>query len=250
MGDMTTPQPWERRTGESGPAFDAFVAYRDDPDRSLRAVAQQLTKSGSLIRRWSVRHHWVERACAWDDHVDESRRAAVVETAADMARRHAAQAVAVQQKALLRLASIDPDELGPMDLLRFLVEAQRLEREARALMDSCRPAPDTTEQDTVVALLSDPTTRALAWQLHQSAQTVTTPGDPPADGDRPEGAKPAAGTAPRTQGTAPSDHPAAARPAAEKAAPPAGAGATTGRRQQPPAPRRRRSAASQRPSAS
>ncbi len=45
-----------------------------------------------------------------------------------MARRHVKQAKALQFKAIERLANMDPSELGPQDVLRYLVEATKLER--------------------------------------------------------------------------------------------------------------------------
>ncbi|MBR0060328.1 MAG: hypothetical protein IJP68_02505 [Selenomonadaceae bacterium] len=54
---------WERRRGESYPAYEAFKIYLDK--RNLREVAQALSKNESLIRRWSAKNHWRERADAW-----------------------------------------------------------------------------------------------------------------------------------------------------------------------------------------
>jgi hypothetical protein len=59
--------PWDRRPGESAPAFEAFCVYREaGPQRNVRGVATQLGKARSLIFRWSSAHAWVNRASAWD----------------------------------------------------------------------------------------------------------------------------------------------------------------------------------------
>lgn len=67
---------WERRQGESAKAYQAFVIYRDlGAERSTSKVAQKLSKSEQLIRRWSAKHEWQQRVEAWDaeqqSHADE-----------------------------------------------------------------------------------------------------------------------------------------------------------------------------------
>ena len=52
-------KPWERQEGESDKAFAAFRVYLEmGPKRSIAAVAQECTKSVSLIKRWSKRWDW------------------------------------------------------------------------------------------------------------------------------------------------------------------------------------------------
>ena len=72
-----TRQPWDRRKDESKRAFDAFVLYRDSPDRKLAGVAKALVPpcSTANIGRWVSRHEWQQRASDWDCHVDEEQRA-------------------------------------------------------------------------------------------------------------------------------------------------------------------------------
>ncbi len=69
--------PWDRRPGEGPEAFDAASAYFAlGPGRTIEAVARECTKSASLLRRWSARFGWVERAAAYDDHLATIRQAA------------------------------------------------------------------------------------------------------------------------------------------------------------------------------
>jgi hypothetical protein len=57
-----------RLPAESTPAYAARVCYiTAGPDRNLRAVAQQLHKSLTIIGRWSSRHEWVTSAHAYDE---------------------------------------------------------------------------------------------------------------------------------------------------------------------------------------
>jgi len=58
---MTAIPPWERRSGESGKAYEAFRRFRDAGPGRLLAGARPIE------RRWSARWRWAERAAAWDD---------------------------------------------------------------------------------------------------------------------------------------------------------------------------------------
>lgn len=124
---------WERLPGESAKAYEAFCKYRDMPpgERSLREVARRLGKSETLISRWSSQYRWVARVQAWDDEVDRKAREAHLRTVKEMRERHARLAVAFQQKVAQRIQMIDPDELAPQDLARWLEIATKLERLSR-----------------------------------------------------------------------------------------------------------------------
>jgi hypothetical protein len=68
-------QQWKRLNNESSKAYAAFSIYRDlRIERSLEKVAEECHKSSRLIGRWSSKYHWVERATAYDDHLDEQRQ--------------------------------------------------------------------------------------------------------------------------------------------------------------------------------
>ena len=64
---QTAHGSWERRPGESRQAHRALEAYLGlGQSRSLRAVAKRVGCHLSLIKRWSSKHDWRLRACAWD----------------------------------------------------------------------------------------------------------------------------------------------------------------------------------------
>jgi hypothetical protein len=134
MSSIHQPQPWEHQPGESPRAFAAFCAYRNlGPLRSLRAAAEAFygRLSASVVRQmqtWSGTFNWVERSDAWDLHLDAEARQAKVKAQREMAERHAQEARGLQAKALERLRSLRPEELAPADVLRYLVEAAKLER--------------------------------------------------------------------------------------------------------------------------
>lgn len=65
------PLPWEPQSGESTPAFAAFVEYRDmGAERSLDAVQRKIRKNARLLAKWSGRWNWVKRVRAYDAHLD------------------------------------------------------------------------------------------------------------------------------------------------------------------------------------
>jgi hypothetical protein len=134
MADALPPLPWEQQPGESSRAFGAFRVYRDlGPHRSLRAAAaafygRAATSLERQVDKWSHAFRWVERATAWDGHLDAEARQAQEKARRDMAERHAQEARGLQAKALERLRALRPEELGPADVLRYFVEAAKLER--------------------------------------------------------------------------------------------------------------------------
>ena len=133
---------WEQQPGESSRAFGAFCVYRDlGVSRSLRAAAAAYYQrvSASLERqidKWSSKFRWVERAGAWDRHLDSQARRAQEQARREMTERHVKEARALQSKALERLRTLRPEELQPMDLLRYFVEASKVERLALGEPDS------------------------------------------------------------------------------------------------------------------
>lgn len=148
---MIMDQIWERRPGESARAYAAFCMYRDLPprERSLTRVAEDIAKAStkqrhvaSIRRRlsdWSSKWNWVERAAAWDEERDRIARQAQIEAIKEMRERHASEAMMLQKKALDRLRAMDARELAPNDVLRYLIEAAKLERLARG-------EPETVEE--------------------------------------------------------------------------------------------------------
>lgn len=91
---MAQRRAYDRLPDESSKAYDAFAVYRDmGVNRSTYDAGQKLGKSIAVIQRWSTLHNWVERAAAYDDHVDAEARKLIERDAirrkADMLKRHA-----------------------------------------------------------------------------------------------------------------------------------------------------------------
>jgi hypothetical protein len=170
-------EPWARQYRETGKAYEAFLVYRDlGLSRGAMEVSRRLAKRAELIRRWRKAWAWDERCAAWDAHLAEARDTAwqKAQTAhpdeiALMNARHAQMAQGLQQKALLRLAELRPADLSPPQVLAYLVEAVKIERLARGEAKQDVPEGEEADQDIVVRLLADPTSRGLAERLAAAA---------------------------------------------------------------------------------
>ena len=147
-------EPWERLEGEGVKAYEAFSVYLElGEERSIRAVAKQLNKSTTLIGRWSRTYQWVERTAAYD--VDVQRKAH-----AQMADRHISIALKLQEKALQALKDMDPSEIDPKNLVAFIREATKLERENRMELEADTAPGKANEQadSSLAAVISE------AWE--------------------------------------------------------------------------------------
>jgi hypothetical protein len=103
------------------------------PRRSLRAAAEKFygRTAAAVVRQctsWSSTFRWVERVQAWDRHLDLEARQAQEAARREMSQRQAQEAKALQAKAVERLRSLRPEEMSPIDVVRFFVEAAKLER--------------------------------------------------------------------------------------------------------------------------
>ena len=89
MVDLGPLHPWDRQPGETSKAYEAFVIYRDmGSQRTVRGVAEHLTKSEQLIKGWSGKNNWVARAAAWDSMPGRAVQEAFEERAARIAEQH------------------------------------------------------------------------------------------------------------------------------------------------------------------
>lgn len=124
-------QPWERLTGESAKAFEAFVLYRDaGTDRSLAKVARTLGKSTTLVERWSARDAWVLRVEAWDVEQDRLWRRQQLASRAEVGKRHLRIANAMQDRLVRALASLDVATMSARDIGYWLEVSAKVQRQA------------------------------------------------------------------------------------------------------------------------
>lgn len=125
-------EPWERQADESAKAFEAFILYRDmGASRSVRKVAQMLSKSTTVIRRWSSAYNWVERSSAWDTEQDRLNREKQIQEIAKMRTRHTKLAESMLLKAARALQKLDPEDMNSNNITRMVDVATQLERLSR-----------------------------------------------------------------------------------------------------------------------
>lgn len=125
------PEPWERQKGENSKRFEAFSRYRDMPQRSIRKVAQELSKSPALLFRWSREDKWQDRIAAWDAEQDRIARQAQIDEIKRMRKRHADLATAMLVKAAKALQRLPEDDIKAGDVSRMVETAAKLERISR-----------------------------------------------------------------------------------------------------------------------
>jgi hypothetical protein len=153
-------QYWERREGETARAYRAFACFRDlAEDRTIVQAAKLLSKSESLLRRWSSRHAWWSRVQRWDLENEREERAAARRARAESLRWRRRIAQQVQQLGMLGLSGLvqrDP-VTGKVTLVRELKprEAATLLELGVELEDGLAPAAEEGEagEDSVATLL-------------------------------------------------------------------------------------------------
>lgn len=151
-------KPWERQEGESVKAFEAFSCYLSmGEDRSIRAVAEKLHKSTTLIGRWSRTYGWVERVSAHTNDVQRAAHEEALKKSRAMADRHIRTALSLQDKAIEALAKTKPEALDPKTILAFIREATRLERDTRAAVvrDTLPEAERTGGQSSLADIITE-----------------------------------------------------------------------------------------------
>ena len=151
-------EPWLKWPDEPENDYARFQCFRDlPPPRRTLANAHLVHSGGALLgteeqaakvpqafhglsRKW----RWTERVRAYDVWKEKSQleaeRDGTLQAWREMGERHAREAMALQQKALERLRSLNPNELSAAEVRQFLVQAATLERLARgaSLQDMAR----------------------------------------------------------------------------------------------------------------
>lgn len=127
--------PWERQPDETPEAYRAFILYRDlDPlERGYGAVAKLIHHSRTLVSRHGSNHHWIERASAWDFHIERARLAVTEKMQVEMVARHAGIAVDMLDKVKQKLAMVNFKKLSTKEMREWLEVGVSIERLSRGL---------------------------------------------------------------------------------------------------------------------
>jgi len=148
LNPITVLDAWEKLPKETSRGYEAFCAYRDQgPARSLSRTVPILypdlhltntkpnTKRGRLSE-WSRGFNWVARCTEFDVFTEKKERIENEKAIKAMSKRHANEALMLQQKAIDRIKLIGLDnekELTPRESLEFLREAVKIERLSRGV---------------------------------------------------------------------------------------------------------------------
>ena len=79
-----------------------------------------------------VRKERVERVRAYDNDLERAAHQEALKSVREMQKRHISIAAQLQNKALLALQKTKPEHMKPGELLSFMKEAAKLERETRS----------------------------------------------------------------------------------------------------------------------
>ena len=144
---------WEQQKGESAQAFEAFTVYLDmGESRSCHKVAKELTKSDTIIKRWSTRWNWQERIRAYNNEIQRQKLQRAKEDAEKMRDQQMETAIIMQQKAREALDKLDPEDLHPKYIIQMFQVAAKIEQEIRSAIQS-ETEQQTTESGSGDALL-------------------------------------------------------------------------------------------------
>lgn len=128
--------PWDRQPGESNRQFSRFDTFKDlGRVRTLTQAAEILHAIGDKIsyrtlRQYAYEYRWTERAEAFDRDQDRLERVRIMQLRREMYARHRTMAGGLTAKAVQRLKGLKPEDLTPLDVVRFFRMAADLERAA------------------------------------------------------------------------------------------------------------------------
>lgn len=166
--------PWEQQPNETGPAWAAFVAYRDlGPSRTLEAAAKTLRKHSTTLSEYGRKYEWEPRVRAWDAEVDRARRTAYLEMQVKMVGKHLRVAECIRKLAMQAIRSCEPQRLlqRPRDALAYLRAAVEIERSALGLpsMEPQNPNANARPADVYFDSLDK---RELLMQTQSAAKVL------------------------------------------------------------------------------
>jgi len=140
------------------------------------------------LEEWSTKYQWVERASAYDAHLDEVRLNAIEDRVTRLTEKHVQAAQCLIDKGLERLSDLDIEDMGPGDARMYLADGIRLQRLAMGLStDNCRQEVNSTVHidhgGMVRRILDDPVAAKLACDLIERIGPGTDDAGRVRDGD-------------------------------------------------------------------
>ncbi|MFJ6014479.1 hypothetical protein [Streptomyces sp. NPDC092952] len=121
--------PWEQQPGETSKKYGQFVTYRDlGRARTLPRAAELLQRHPVTIRKASAEFRWLERAEAYDRHLDRLYEATWLEERRKAAEADARILGAAIGKVAQRLPHLNAAEMSAGDVIRLMDVAMRHRR--------------------------------------------------------------------------------------------------------------------------
>ena len=122
---------WERQSGETTRSYERFQHYMMMPpeERSVRRTGEHFGHS-STISMLSARYRWVERATAFDEHLNAVWLRDNEQRIISARRRHLRDALILQEKAMDRILPMVAEELSVKQALQYLEVGQVQEKRA------------------------------------------------------------------------------------------------------------------------
>ncbi|WP_019548615.1 hypothetical protein [Streptomyces sulphureus] len=121
--------PWEQQPGETPKKYGQFITYRDlGRARTLPRAAELLQRHPVTVRKASAEFRWLERAEAYDRHLDKLYEATWLEERRKAAEADARILGAAIGKVAQRLPSLNAQEMSAGDVIRLMDVAMRHRR--------------------------------------------------------------------------------------------------------------------------
>lgn len=166
---VKTEKSWERQPQEGSKAYEAFSIYmKMGSERSCHKVAQELSKSDTMIKRWSSKWSWKKRAQDYDAELARVEFSEAKKGVKEMQERQIKLSKLLQKKAFDALKELDASELTPQEILRFISEGAKLEATTRAASTQQMAVEAGEEQQT--ASLAD--TIIAAYQKRKESDNA------------------------------------------------------------------------------
>ena len=151
---------WDKREDESAKAYEWFCRYRDmGPGRSHEKLNQKYSESiskKSLTLRWSSKYAWVERAEAYDAHLEAIKRETHEDRVRKTAEEHIDVADKIMELALCKLALLEGMEVKPNEVKGLIELAVKIKRDALGIAEKHEVTGEVhVEQQTANKLIDD-----------------------------------------------------------------------------------------------
>lgn len=149
-------EPWARQPRERERAWVAFQDFlAQEPPRSLVRFAQETGRSLHALHQWSSRWLWQERSAHYDAMLVRRDDASLLEARREMNDRHAKLAKAMSGKVAQRIQSLQPEELSPGEVGRWMQVISMVER--LALGEATEVVKRDGAPDTLVTVTNEVT---------------------------------------------------------------------------------------------